>query len=337
MTHIQMLTMPSEVGDPDSPAERFASALRNAGVPVEVAPFTALKPAAVTFWEFGGIDVQAGSPPSAIAAALRAALKRDDLGAIFLMNTPRGPRSLQLADALGLAGAIELHDCWLSSLPPDLAQPPDGPVGFIGRTDLIDAGKCPLLSTNGAYSKCDFSGLPNPLFGLADYLAQHEEFRQKPRHRWSPLEILRTIDIYLRRSEMTKDKYRETVSAFAADFGLSESTAAAAIDAVGQVDPRVRSGPRASAMLRELWYVHPGATSRDTLELGPDRLVLLENVVETIATLADQPRSATTNSVARDSLEQSIIELWGRSDVEADAAFARPVVDFLVERARVRP
>jgi len=179
MMRIQLLTLASQAGDSDSPSELFATALRGAGVETEVAPFEELKPASLMLWEFGGIAVQGGSPLSAYQIEMRAMLKSDDLGAVFLVNTASGPRSLKLVDDLGLAGTIELHDCWQYSLPANLAQAPSRPCGFIGRTELLEA-RYPLLSTHGAYSKCDLGSLPIPLVGLADYLARYEATRRKP-------------------------------------------------------------------------------------------------------------------------------------------------------------
>jgi len=174
-----MLTLASAVGDPTSSTELFAAALRDTGIEVEVAVFAALKPASLMLWEFGGIAVQGGSPLSAYQIEMRAVLKSGGLGAIFLVNTVPGPRSLKLVDDLGLAGTIESHDYWQYSLPPDLAHAPSRPCGFIGRTELLE-GKYPLLWTYGAYSKCDLGALPIPLVGLADYLARYEATRRKP-------------------------------------------------------------------------------------------------------------------------------------------------------------
>jgi len=185
MTHIQILTMASQVGDSDSPTERFATLLRAAGAQIEVVSAATLRPATVMLWEDGAIELQSGSPPNAVAAALRAVVKNDDLGGIFLVNTPSGPRTLKLFAELGLAGAIEFGDLWRASRSADLPPPPVGPYGppppygFIGRTEFIDATKCPLLWTQRAYSKCDSGRPPVPLVGLADYLARYDAFRRR--------------------------------------------------------------------------------------------------------------------------------------------------------------
>jgi hypothetical protein len=134
-------------------------------------------PADFYFWHYPGAGINPGLLSSTVQYVDRFRALLGDVPAerVVLFDTPRGPESIELADALGLAATIDEHDLWVGLTPGLLGTGTIHDSGIAGRIDVLHEISPAVAHARGRYAKSPVRPFPSLVALILGYLKRYSE------------------------------------------------------------------------------------------------------------------------------------------------------------------